>query len=113
MGSFEHESSQLANLSRFDERMWILTTQFANADDFLDRVEAELGFDGNDDQSLDRPVDGTTNPKTSFEISADAKAALASSLDNPNMDLAANYHASAKSRVQLFPRQQATLPTGP
>jgi hypothetical protein len=97
MDSFKYEASQLVNLSTFDERMWILTMQFANADDFLDRVEAELGFDGINDQSLDRSVDGTTNPKTSFEILADAKAALASSLDDPDMKLVANSHASAKS----------------
>jgi hypothetical protein len=102
MDSFKYEASQLANLSTFDERTWIVTTQFANADDFLNRVEAELGFDGDDDQSLDRSVDGTTNPKTSFKISADARAALASSLDDPNMDLTANSHASAKSHCTIF-----------
>jgi hypothetical protein len=102
MDSFEYEASQLANLSTFHERTRIVTTQFANADDFLNKVEAELGFDGNDDQSLDRFVDGTTNPKTSFEILADAKAALASSLNDPNMDLAANSQASTKSRRTNF-----------
>jgi hypothetical protein len=76
--------------------------KFANADDLLDRVEAELGFDREDDQSLDRSVDGTTNPKTSFVILADVKAALASSLDDPDMDLAANSHASAMSRHTNF-----------
>jgi hypothetical protein len=30
--------------------MWVITTQFANSDDFLERVEDELGFDG--DESL-------------------------------------------------------------
>jgi hypothetical protein len=74
-----------------------VTTQFANLDDFLDRVEAELGLDNDDDQSLDGSLDGTPRPKTSFEVSANAKASLASALDNPDMDLAANSHASAKS----------------
>ncbi len=76
--------------------------QFANRDDLHHRAQAELGFDGDNDQSLDISVDGTTNPKTSFEILADAKSALASSLDDPNMDLAANSHASAKSRHTKF-----------
>ncbi len=76
--------------------------RFANADDFLDRVEVELWFDGNDDPSLNRSVDGFENPKTSIEISADAKASLASALNNPNMDLVANYHASAKSHCKNF-----------
>jgi hypothetical protein len=97
MDSFEYEASQLADLSTFNERMWIPTLQFANADDFLDRVESELEFDGNNDQSLDRSVDGTTNPKTYFKILIDAKAALTPSLDDPNMELAANSHASSKS----------------
>ena len=74
-----------------------MTTQFANLDDFLDRVEAELGLDDDDDQSLDGSLDGTPRPKTSFKISANAKASLASALDDPDMDLAANSHASAKS----------------
>jgi hypothetical protein len=56
MDSFDHEASQLANQSSFDEKMWIMTMQFANSDDFLDRVEAELGFDGDDDTSLDGSV---------------------------------------------------------
>jgi hypothetical protein len=94
--SFKYEALQLADQSAFDERTWLVTTQFANADDFLDRVEAELGFDGNDGQSLDRYVDGTTNTKTSFKISADYKAALVSSLNDLNMDLTANSHESAK-----------------
>jgi hypothetical protein len=80
-----------------------MTMQFANADDFLIWVQAELGFDGINDQSLDRSIDGTTNPKTSFEISADAKAALASSLDDSNMDLAANSH-NLQSPISLVPQ---------
>jgi hypothetical protein len=49
MDRFKYEASQLADLSTFDGRTWIVSTQFANADDFLDRVEAELGFDGGND----------------------------------------------------------------
>jgi hypothetical protein len=102
MDSFDYESSHLADQSSFDERMWVVTMQFANADDFLNRVEAEFGFDGNNDPSLGGSVDGSKNPKTSIEISADAKASLASTLDDPNMDLVANSHASAKSRCTNF-----------
>jgi hypothetical protein len=102
MDSFEYEALQLAGLSTFDERIWITTTQFANTDDFFDRVEAELGFDGGNDQSLDRFFYGTANPKTSFEILADAKAALVPSLDDPDMDLVANSHASAMSCRTFF-----------
>jgi hypothetical protein len=63
MDSSEYEASQLADLSTFDEKTLIMTRQFVNADDFLNRVEAELGFDGNDDQSLDRSVDGPPTPR--------------------------------------------------
>ncbi len=43
MESFDYEASLVADQSTFDESMWTVTTQFANLDDFLDRVEAELG----------------------------------------------------------------------
>jgi hypothetical protein len=102
MDSFDYKASLVADQSTFDESMWTVTTQFANSDNFLDRVEAELGLDNDDDQSLDRSLDGTPHPKTSFEISANAKASLASALDDPDMDLAANSHASAKSRRTNF-----------
>jgi hypothetical protein len=51
MNCFDYEASQLADQQTFDEKIWIVTTQFANSDDFLERVIAELGFDG--DESLD------------------------------------------------------------
>ncbi len=51
LNCFDDEASQLADQSSFDPTTWVVTTQFANADDFLERVEAELGFDG--DASLD------------------------------------------------------------
>jgi hypothetical protein len=102
MDSFDYEASLIADQSTFDKSTWTVTTQFANSDDFLDRVEAELGLDNDDDQSLDGSLDGTPHPKTSFKISANAKASLASTLDNPDMDLAANSHASAKSRRTNF-----------
>jgi hypothetical protein len=82
-------------------RGWVITTQFANSDDFLERVEAELGFDG--DESLDGSIgDGAKSQQTAIKISADAKTSLASALNNPGMDLVANSHASAKSRRTKF-----------
>ncbi len=102
MESFDYEASQLVDQSSFDERTWIVTMQFANLDDFVNRVEAELGFDGDDDPSLYKSVSGSTNPKTSFKITTDAKASLASAHDDPDMDLVDNSHASAKSHHTIF-----------
>ncbi len=75
--SFDYEASLVADQSMFDKSTWTVTMQFADSDDFLDRVEAELGLDDDDDQSLDGSLDGTPRPKTSFKISANAKASLA------------------------------------
>jgi hypothetical protein len=113
MDSFDYEASLVADQSTFDESTWTVTTQFANFDDFLDRVEAELGLNDDDDPSLDGSLEGTPCSKTSFKISADAKASLASALNDPDMDLAANSHASAKSWRTNFHCQPATLPTDP
>ncbi len=96
MDSFNYEASLVADQSTFDESTWTVTTQFANSDDFLD-VKAELGLDDYDNPSLDGSLEGTPCSKTSFKISADAKASFALALDDPDMDLAANSHANAKS----------------
>jgi hypothetical protein len=45
MNCFDYEASQLADQSTFDVATWTVTTQFANYDDFLEQVEAELGSD--------------------------------------------------------------------
>jgi hypothetical protein len=74
-----------------------VTTQFAKTDDFLERAEAELGSD--DDASID---DNNAHPSTSFEITDGAKASLAASLLKKDTNLAANSHASAKSRRSTF-----------
>ncbi len=112
LNCFEYEASQLAYQSTFDERTWVITTQFANSDDFLERVEADLGFDGN--ESLDRSIgDGAKSQKTAIKISTDAKASLASTLNNLDMDLAVNSHASVKSRHTNFHRQQEIPPIAP
>ena len=98
MDSFEYEASELADQSTSDEQTWTVTTPFANNDDFLDRVEAELGFDDDDDPSLaDGLLGELPHPRTAIKISADARASLASALNDPDMDLAANFHASKKS----------------
>ncbi len=72
--SFDYEASLVADQSTFDESTWTVTTQFANSDDFLDQVEAELGLDDDDYPSLGGSLEGTPCSKTSFKISADAKA---------------------------------------
>jgi hypothetical protein len=71
-------------------------------DDFLDCVELKLGSDDNA-VSVEKSEDGTPHPTSTFELSEHAKASLASALNNPDMDLAANLHASAKScRTNFF-----------
>ncbi len=95
--NFEIEAEQLADQSTFDVATMTVTTQFANTDDFLERAEAELGSD--DDASID---DNNAHPSTSFEITDGAKASLAASLLKKDTNLAANSHASAKSRRSTF-----------
>jgi hypothetical protein len=60
-------------------------------------MEDELGSDL-DDASEEKSEGGSPCVKSTFEISANAKASLESALGDPDMDLAANSHASAKSR---------------
>jgi hypothetical protein len=91
------DAAYIANQLMFDRETGTVTTQFANADDFLDCMEDKLGSEDKDNASIDCLVGGTPKPCSAFEISADARASLASILNNPNMDLAANSHASAKS----------------
>ena len=91
--NFEIEAEQLADQSTFNVATMTVTTQFANTDDFLERAEAELGSD--DDASID---DNNAQPSTSFEITEGAKASLAATLLKKDTNLAANSHASAKSR---------------
>ena len=94
--NFEIEAEQLADQSVFDLSTMTVTTQFANTDDFLERAEAELGSD--DEGSMD----GASLPATSFEITDGAKASLAAALLKKDTNLAANSHASAKSRRSTF-----------
>ena len=94
--NFEIEAEQLADQSTFDIATMMVTTQFVNTDDFLERAEVELGSDDN------ASADDTTNPSTSFEITDGAKASLAAALLKKDTNLAANSHASAKSRRSTF-----------
>ncbi len=99
---FEMDAAYVADESTFDRETGTVTTQFANMDNFLDCMENELGSEDEDDASVDCSVGGTPKSCTSIEISEDAKASLASALSNPDMDLAANSHASAKSCCTNF-----------
>jgi hypothetical protein len=97
---FEAKCSAVANMSTFNQSTVTDTTQFANTDDFLDRVENKLGSD-DDAISVNRSKGETPCPHLTFEI---PKASLASALDDPDMDLAANLHASTKSHCTNFLR---------
>jgi hypothetical protein len=93
---FEVDCAAIANQSTFNHTTGTVTTQFANTDDFLDRVELKLGSDDNA-VSVKKSEGGTPRPTLTVELSEHAKASLASALNDPDMDLAANLHASAKS----------------
>jgi hypothetical protein len=96
MECFEMDAAYMADQSTFDETTGTITTQFANDDDFLIRMDNELASDDDEDMLDDPPDGGTPCAKSTIEISDTGKASLASALDDPDMDLAANSHASAK-----------------
>jgi hypothetical protein len=100
MDCFKMECADIAHMLTFDKNMGTITTQFPNTDDFLDCIEQEVGSD--DDYTLDKSPGGTSCLKSTFNTSEDAKASLASALDDPDMNLATNLHASAKSRRTNF-----------
>ncbi len=102
MECFKMDAAYVADQSTFDETTGTVTTQFANDDDFLDRMDNELASDDNKYMLDDPPDGGTPSAKSTIEISDTVKASLASALDDPDMDLAANLHASAKSRRTNF-----------
>jgi hypothetical protein len=102
MECFEMDAAYVADQSTFDETTGTVTTQFANDDDFPDRMDNELASDDDKDMLGDPPDGGTPRAKSTIEISDTAKASLASALDDPNMEQAANSHASAKSRRTNF-----------
>jgi hypothetical protein len=53
MDGFDASSSAVAHMLTFDQSTGTVTTKFANTDDFLDRIENELGSD-DDAVSLDK-----------------------------------------------------------
>jgi hypothetical protein len=101
MDCFDADSSAVAHMSMFDQLTGTITTQFADTDNFLDWVENELRSD-DDAVSLDKSKGETPQSLSTFEISETAKASLALALDGPDMDLATNLHASAKSQCTNF-----------
>jgi hypothetical protein len=109
MDSFDYEASLVADQSTFDESSWTVTTQFANSDDFLNHVEAELGFDDDNDPSLNGSLGDSLCPKTSFEMSADAKAYFPSALDDPDMDLAASTNKSINTKQYVIAHKSCAL----
>jgi hypothetical protein len=60
MDSFEMDAAYVVDQSTFNRETGTVTTQFANADDFLDRMEHKLGLKDKDNTSVDRLVGGTT-----------------------------------------------------
>jgi hypothetical protein len=93
---FKVDCAAVADQLTFDQTTGTVTTQFANMDNFLDCVEIELGSD-DDANSVNKFKDGKPRQTLTFELSEHAKASLASALNDPDMDLAANLHASTKS----------------
>jgi hypothetical protein len=59
MECFEMDAAYVADQSTFDETTGTVTMQFANDDDFLDKMDNKLASDGNEDM-LDDPPDGGT-----------------------------------------------------
>jgi hypothetical protein len=77
MDCFEMDMAYLADQSTFDETSGTVTTQFANDNDFLDRMDNELGSDDNKDMLDNNTNGGTPRGKSTIEISDVAKASLA------------------------------------
>jgi hypothetical protein len=99
---FEMDAAYVADQSTFDKNSGTVTTQFANNIDFLSRMDNKLASDDNEAMLDDSTDGGTPHAKSTIEISDTAKASLTSALDDPDMDLAANSHASAKLRCTNF-----------
>jgi hypothetical protein len=59
MDSFKMDAAYIADQSMFNRETGTVTTQFANADDFLDHMEHKLGSEDEDNTSVDCSVGGT------------------------------------------------------
>jgi hypothetical protein len=104
---FKVDCAAIADQTTFDQTTGTVTTQFANTDDFLDWMENKLGYD-DDIISIEKSEGGTPLPTLNFELSEHAKASLASTLNDPNMDLAANSEIE-KSKVNFFSRVRSII----
>jgi hypothetical protein len=113
MDSYEYEASQLANLSTFDGRTWIMTTQFANTDDFLDRVEAELGLMATMANPLIDPLMEPLTPRHLLRSRLMPRLLWCPPLMIMTWTLQQIPMQAPSHAAQFFPCQQETLPTGP
>jgi hypothetical protein len=102
MDCFEIDVAALTDQLSFDRTTRTVTSQFANGNDFLDQMENELGSDDNDIRSMDNSANGTPHGGATIDISKSAEVSFASALNNPDMDLAANSHASAKLHKTFY-----------
>jgi hypothetical protein len=100
--SNNHLSGTLASLlagRNFDGSSWS-EAACKWASEFLstppNQATPELGSEDKDNALIDHLVGGTPKPCSMFEIYADTKTLLAPTLKNPDMNLAANSHTSAK-----------------
>jgi hypothetical protein len=59
MDSFEMDAAYVVDQWTFNRKTSTITTQFANADDFLDHMGHELGLEDEDNMSVDHLVGGT------------------------------------------------------
>ncbi len=77
MECFEMDAAYVADQSTFDKSTGTVTMQFANDDDFLDRMDNELALYDNEDMLDNSTNGGTPRTKLTIEISDIAKASLA------------------------------------
>ena len=91
MESFDHDAALLAAHSTFDAKTWTVETAFGHDDDFLEREEALLTDDEDDEQGVQ------------MEIEGDAREQLVSTLRDRDEDLRSiNSRGSAASRATNF-----------
>ncbi len=69
MECFEMDVAYVADQSTFDKSTSTVTMQFANDDDFLDRMDNKLALDDDEDMLDDSTDGGTPHTKSTIEIS--------------------------------------------
>ncbi len=77
MECFKMDAAYVADQSTFDKVSSTITMQFANNDDFLDRMDNELASDDGEDMLDNSTEGGAPHAKSTIEISDAAKASLA------------------------------------